>query len=34
LTTFPIQTSLRFIPADKLEAEGYGEYAKLFKGGK
>ena len=22
--------SLRFIPADKLEAEGYGEYAKLF----
>ena len=23
--------SLRFIPADKLEAEGYGEYVKLFK---
>src|SRR3954452_25420926 len=23
--------SLRFIPADKLEAEGYGEYLKLFK---
>ena len=23
--------SLRFIPVDKLEAEGYGEYAKLFK---
>ena len=22
--------SLRFIPADKLEAEGYGQYAKLF----
>jgi methionine-R-sulfoxide reductase len=22
--------SLRFIPVDKLEAEGYGEYAKLF----
>ncbi len=22
--------SLRFIPADKLAAEGYGEYAKLF----
>jgi peptide methionine sulfoxide reductase msrA/msrB len=22
--------SMRFIPADKLEAEGYGEYAKLF----
>lgn len=22
--------SLRFIPADKLESEGYGEYAKLF----
>lgn len=22
--------SLRFIPADRLEAEGYGEYAKLF----
>ncbi|MGQ0527189.1 MAG: peptide-methionine (R)-S-oxide reductase MsrB [Alphaproteobacteria bacterium] len=22
--------SLRFIPKDKLEAEGYGEYAKLF----
>jgi peptide methionine sulfoxide reductase msrA/msrB len=26
--------SLRFIPADKLEAEGYGEYAKLFNDGK
>ena len=24
--------SLRFIPADKLEAEGYGQYASLFKG--
>src|SRR5690349_1243669 len=24
--------SLRFIPADKLEAEGYGQYAYLFKG--
>jgi len=24
--------SLRFIPADRLEAEGYGEYAKLFAG--
>jgi methionine-R-sulfoxide reductase len=24
--------SLRFIPASKLEAEGYGEYAKLFEG--
>lgn len=24
--------SLRFIPADKLEAEGYGEYTKLFAG--
>ena len=23
--------SLRFIPVDKLEAEGYGEYVKLFK---
>ena len=23
--------ALRFIPADKLEAEGYGEFAKLFK---
>lgn len=23
--------SLRFIPADQLEAEGYGEYAALFK---
>ena len=23
--------SLRFIPADKLEAEGYGQYAPLFK---
>ena len=23
--------SLRFIPVSKLEAEGYGEYAKLFK---
>jgi methionine-R-sulfoxide reductase len=23
--------SLRFIPVDKLEAEGYGEYLKLFK---
>ena len=23
--------ALRFIPADKLEAEGYGEYVKLFK---
>ena len=22
--------SLRFIPADKLEAEGYGQYAALF----
>ena len=22
--------SLRFIPADRLEAEGYGEYARLF----
>ena len=22
--------SLRFIPADKLEAEGYGQYARLF----
>jgi methionine-R-sulfoxide reductase len=26
--------SLRFIPADKLEAEGYGQYAKLFSKGK
>jgi methionine-R-sulfoxide reductase len=25
--------SMRFIPASKLEAEGYGEYAKLFKDG-
>jgi methionine-R-sulfoxide reductase len=24
--------SMRFIPADKLVAEGYGEYAKLFEG--
>jgi methionine-R-sulfoxide reductase len=24
--------SLRFIPADRLEAEGYGQYAYLFKG--
>jgi peptide methionine sulfoxide reductase msrA/msrB len=23
--------SMRFVPADRLEAEGYGEYAKLFK---
>jgi peptide methionine sulfoxide reductase MsrB len=23
--------SLRFIPADRLEAEGYGQYAYLFK---
>jgi methionine-R-sulfoxide reductase len=23
--------ALRFIPVDKLEAEGYGEYLKLFK---
>jgi peptide methionine sulfoxide reductase msrA/msrB len=23
--------ALRFIPADKLEAEGYGQYAYLFK---
>lgn len=23
--------SLRFVPADKLDAEGYGEYAPLFK---
>ena len=22
--------SLRFVPVDKLEAEGYGEYRKLF----
>ncbi len=26
--------SMRFIPADKLVAEGYGEYAKLFEGKK
>ncbi len=26
--------ALRFIPADKLEAEGYGQYAKLFQGAK
>ena len=26
--------SLRFIPVDKLEAEGYGEYAATFRGGK
>ena len=25
--------ALRFIPADKLEAEGYGQYAALFKSG-
>jgi hypothetical protein len=25
--------SLRFIPADKLEAEGYGQYAALFQKG-
>jgi methionine-R-sulfoxide reductase len=25
--------ALRFIPADKLEAEGYGQYAGLFKKG-
>jgi peptide methionine sulfoxide reductase MsrB len=25
--------SLRFIPVNKLEAEGYGEYLKLFKDG-
>jgi peptide-methionine (R)-S-oxide reductase/peptide methionine sulfoxide reductase msrA/msrB len=25
--------SLRFIPADKLEAEGYGQYVALFKKG-
>jgi methionine-R-sulfoxide reductase len=24
--------SLRFIPVDQLEAEGYGQYAKLFEG--
>jgi len=24
--------AMRFIPADRLEAEGYGEYAKLFEG--
>jgi methionine-R-sulfoxide reductase len=24
--------SLRFVPADKLEAEGYGEYVRLFAG--
>jgi len=23
--------SMRFIPADQLEAQGYGEYAALFK---
>jgi methionine-R-sulfoxide reductase len=23
--------ALRFIPADRLEAEGYGQYAELFK---
>ena len=23
---------MRFIPADQLEAEGYGQYAYLFKG--
>jgi methionine-R-sulfoxide reductase len=26
--------SLRFIPADKVEAEGYGEFASLFNGAK
>jgi peptide methionine sulfoxide reductase MsrB len=26
--------SLRFIPKDKLEAEGYGKYLKLFDGAK
>jgi len=26
--------SLRFIPVDKLEAEGYGQYKKLFEGKK
>jgi methionine-R-sulfoxide reductase len=26
--------SLRFIPAEKLEQEGYGQYAHLFNGGK
>jgi len=26
--------SLRFIPVDKLDAEGYGEYKKLFEGAK
>lgn len=25
--------ALRFVPADRLEAEGYGEYAALFAGG-
>jgi hypothetical protein len=25
--------ALRFIPAEKLEAEGYGDYLKLFKPG-
>jgi hypothetical protein len=25
--------SLRFIPVDKLEAEGYGQYAGIFKKG-
>jgi peptide methionine sulfoxide reductase MsrB len=24
--------SMRFIPVDKLEAEGYGQYVALFKG--
>jgi peptide methionine sulfoxide reductase MsrB len=24
--------SMRFIPADRLESEGYGQYAYLFKG--
>ena len=26
--------SLRFVPADKLDAEGYGQYKKLFEGAK
>ena len=26
--------AMRFIPVEKLEAEGYGEYAKLFAGKK
>jgi hypothetical protein len=26
--------SLRFIPVEKLEEEGYGQYLALFKGGK